>query len=126
MLRCNRVRGRHTAENIHCWFEEVISGFDISEKVKHIITDSASKVKKAFTTVTLPGYEEDNDEDGDLSDEEDEDDFEPVSISSLGELFFEHHACFSHTLQLVIKDGMKKAGQIQSVIKRCSKLVSSV
>ena len=126
VLACNRVRGRHTAENIHCWFEEVISGFDISEKVKHTITDSASNVKKAFTTVTFPGYEEDNDEDGDLSDEEDEDDFEPVSISSLGELSFEHHACFSHTLQLVIKDGMKKAGQIQSVIKRCSKLVSSV
>ena len=46
VLGCNRVHGRHTAENIHCWFEEVVSGFDISEKVKHIITDSASMSRK--------------------------------------------------------------------------------
>ena len=54
--------------------------------------------------MTLPSYEEDNDEDGDLSDN----DFEPVFLSSSGELSFKHHACFAHTLQLVIKDGMKK------------------
>lgn len=52
-------------------------------------------------------------------------DREAVSISS-DELSFEHHACFAHTLQLVIKDGLKKAGQINAVIKRCSKLVSFI
>ena len=82
--------------------------------------------KKAF--LSLPRYEEV--EDGDVedsnSDSEDEiADFEPTSYSLEG-LSFEHHACFAHTLQLVIKDGMKKVGQINNVLKRCSKLVAFV
>ena len=40
------------------------------------------------------------------------------------ELSFEHHACFAHTLQLVLKDGLKKAGPINGVIKHCSNLVA--
>ena len=123
MLGCNRVHGRHTAENIVCWFEGVISDFNITEQVKHIVTDSASNMKKAF--VTLPGYEEDKDEDSQSSETEDDEDGEPVSLS-LEDFSFEHHACFAHVLQLVIKDGMKKAGQIHSVLKRCSKLVAFV
>ena len=37
MLACNRVRGRHTAENILMWYEEIISEFNIAEQVKHIV-----------------------------------------------------------------------------------------
>ena len=54
MLGCNRVTGRHTAENISFWYDEVTSDFNISQKVRHIVTDSGSNVKKAF--LTLPGY----------------------------------------------------------------------
>ena len=59
----------------------------------------------------------------DSEDDEEEEDHEAVSVSS-EELLFEHHACFAHTLQLVIKDGLKKAGQLNTVIKKCSKIVS--
>jgi len=55
MLACNWVTGRHTADNIMMWYEEIISAFGVMEKVKYIVTDSASDVKKAF--LTLPGYE---------------------------------------------------------------------
>ena len=112
MLGCNRVTGRHTSENILLWYQEIISEFDVGEKVKHIVTDSASNMRKAF--ITLPGYEEDSTQ-GD-----DDDQNENCSIP------FEHHACFAHSLQLVVKDGMEKAGQISTVLKRCSKLVSFV
>jgi hypothetical protein len=37
---------------------------------------------------------------------------------------FTHHCCFAHVMQLVIKDGLKNAGHLGSVIKRCLKLVS--
>ena len=53
MLACNLVSGRHTGDNIIMWYDEIISDFGAREKVKHIITDSASNVKKAF--LTLPG-----------------------------------------------------------------------
>ena len=116
VLGCNRVQGRHTAVNIQFWYDEVVSDFGISEKVKHNITDSGSNIKKAFTQVTLPGYEEEDTDD--LSDEdEDKDNFESISTSSLDGFSFERHACFAHTLQLVIKDGLARACQLNSVIK---------
>lgn len=58
-----------------------------------------------------------------MSTMKEEEDFEYESMTH-DELSFEHHACFAHTLQLVIKDGLKKAGPINSVIKRCSNLVA--
>ena len=38
----------------------------------------------------------------------------------------EHHGCFAHVLQLVVKDGFKRASQIGKVINKCSKIVSHV
>ena len=60
MLGCNCVMGRHIAENIMLWYDEITSDFGITDKIKHIVTDSASNVKKAF--LTLPGFEDDTDE----------------------------------------------------------------
>ena len=41
-------------------------------------------------------------------------------------LTLEHHSSFAHTLNLIVKDGLAKAEQLGSVIKKCSKLVSFV
>ncbi len=74
---------------------------------------------KAF--VTLPGFV--NDETSDSEDDDSEDDgCEFVNLSS-EEVSFTHHSCFAHVLQLVVKDGLQNAGQINTVIKKCSKLV---
>lgn len=122
MLACKRVMDNHTAENISIWYEEVVAEFSISEKVKHIVTDSASNMKKAFLTV-LPGYDEDVTDDHDDDDDTEPDDCE-ANGSNLDNVTFTHHSCFAHVMQLVIKDGLKNAGHLGSVIKRCSKLVS--
>ena len=127
MLACNQVSGRHTGDNIMMWYDEIISDFGVREKVKHIITDSASNVKKVF--LTLPGYEDVEDHTAsDDSEAEGESEFERCDNVSLDEsqVLFEHHACFAHVLQLVVKDGMAKVGQINTIIKRCSSLVSFV
>ena len=81
---------------------------------------------KAF--LPLPGYEDDTKEDSNSEymseDETDSQDYcKLVDMSSENDLL-EHHSCFAHKLQLVVKDGLKKAGQISTVIKRCSNLVS--
>ena len=123
MLACNRVTGRHTAENIASWYVEITSEYDIGAKVKHIVTDNASNVKKAF--VTLPGFQQDQASDDEDDDDDAAEDYEVVDIvDDLSELETEHHGCFAHTLQLIVKDGLKKAGQIEHIIKKCSKLVS--
>ena len=121
MLGCNCVAGRHTAENILVWYKEITSDFDVDEKVKHIITDSGSNIKKAF--LTLPGYEEDPTSDSN----EEEDEYDAVSLPLQHDGFLtKPHSCFTHTLQLVVKDGLTQVDQIGMVIKKCSKLVSLV
>ena len=59
LLCCNRFKGRHTAENIYEEYENITLHFDISGKVDHVVTDTASNMIKAFK---LPGYEEDHEE----------------------------------------------------------------
>ena len=61
-----------------------------------------------------------------MPDYDETEDYEVVEIEpdKLSELATEHHACFAHTLQLVVKDGLNKAGQIEHTIKKCSKLAS--
>jgi len=95
MLGCNCVIGRHTAENIVLWYNEITSDFGISNKVKHMAPDSVSNVRKAI--LTLPGYEDDTKEDSEDMSEDDtdsQDDCELVDISSENDLL-EHHSCFT-------------------------------
>lgn len=121
MLACSRFRGRHTAENISQQVDETLACFDIAEKVTNIVTDNASNMIKAFS---LPGFEtEDTDKDFDEDCEMDE--AEPQDITD-DSVTTEHVPCFAHTLQLVIKDGMKQAGPINSVLSKAANIVSHV
>ena len=129
VLGCNRVVGQHTAENLMLWYDEIVSDFCVSEKVKHVITDSAANIKKAFTA--LPGYEDDLGNNGEPEEEAEESEEDNATIDPDQSLFdenllLEHHSFFAHSIQLVVKDGIAKAGQIGNVIKKCSKLVSFV
>ena len=133
MLGCNRVFGRHTSDNIVSWYDDIVTDFDVGSKVKHIVTDSGANIKKAFRSLTLPGYDHNQEV---LSESEDEyevadEDDSSLSCPSLQStllpvVMIEHHACFAHTLQLVVKDGLTKVGQAGIVIIKCSNLVSFV
>ena len=129
MLSCHHFRGSHTGERIIQNFEEIVTSFDISGKVDKVITDNASNMKKAFRLLEISYFE-------DSTAEEDEDrsidDLEVIEAEGLlNQLEFhqivpKHHACFDHTLQLVIKDALKNAGLIQRVLGKISKLISHV
>ena len=60
MLACKPFSERHTAENISAQFEETLTVFDISTKVSHVVSDSASNMRSAFS---LPGYVQETVED---------------------------------------------------------------
>ena len=123
MLACHRVRGSHTAENVHLMYEETVACFDLAGKVSAIVTDNGSNMVKAFT---LPGMEnmavdvEDDDEthDSDLTGVQLTDDLEFLVPQRV--------PCFAHTLQLVVKDGLQHAGQVKSIIGKVAKLVAYV
>lgn len=135
---CKRFKGRHTAENIYQQYEDAVLQFDVADKVRHIVTDTASNMVKAFK---LPGYEIENEEEDDtdgevecLEDDESDDlnmgeidrSFESELSNDLDGLPAEHHGCFAHVLQLVVKDGFKRAPQVEKIIRKCSKIVSHV
>ncbi|XP_065905197.1 zinc finger BED domain-containing protein 4-like isoform X2 [Dysidea avara] len=116
MLGCSQVTGRHTADKLKLWYEGIVSDFNISEKVQHIITDCRTNT----TYLTLPDFEDI--QDNTTSNEE----FEKqdcISLSLEYDKIFEHHTCFEHMLELVVKDGMATADCIGTVIKKCSSMV---
>ena len=92
------------------------------------LTINASNMMKAFS---LPGFENSSTVTENTSDDEsdEEDTLTPESPDSdLYEQLThnEHITCFAHTLQLVIKDGFKKAGQINKVLSKAASLVAHV
>ena len=126
MLACRRMKGSHTSDNIYESFEETMASFHISGKLNAIVTDNAANMSKAFH-VELQGFTrvEDLTEDDPSENEDIEDQAQPMMDGSVYEHFPEHHRCFSHTLQLVVKDGLKASeGQISKLIGKASKVVS--
>lgn len=129
MLCCNRITGRHTGDNILQSYEELAVEFNIDRKVGHIVTDNASNMMRAF--VTLQGFNDIDEREDEVSDSEEGTDSTSDDISAavvLNETLtpFEHHSCFAHSLQLVIKDGFSGQSQINGIIAKCAKLVSFV
>lgn len=128
LLECKRFKGRHTAENIAQYYEEAITTYSIQSKVICTVTDNASNIVKA---VSLPGFkrqepptdesEDEVDDDNDLDDHGDN-----TTLQSEYCLESGHSPCFAHTLQLVIKDGLKEAGGITRVLAKAATIVSHV
>ena len=78
------------------WYNEIVADFHVAEKIKHIITDSAANMKKAFTS--LPGYEDESRNEGESYSD---DDF-TFGLAFYENLLLEHHSCFAHSIQLVV------------------------
>ena len=123
MLSCLHFHGPHNADIILCYFEDIVTSFQITGKVYRCITDNASNMKKGFR---LLGFMDENDDNSnDEVDEEDSDETNDIVPTELPIPLMVpcHHSCFSHTLQL---DGLKNASQIWRVLAKTSMLVSHV
>ena len=129
LLSCSQLQGRHTAENIISEFEEVVTHYEISDKVFRVVTDNGSNVKKAFLeTIDLPEFMVEGDsEDEDRDIEEEGDDFGDSSDGSKVDEKLslpQRVPCFAHTLQLCVKDGLKASSPIAAVLHKAGRIVS--
>lgn len=53
MLSCLHFHGPHNVDIIFCYFEDIVTSFQITGKVYRCITDNASNMKKGFVFLVL-------------------------------------------------------------------------
>ena len=125
------LKGRHTADVLLAEFEKVINYYHIEKKLVHLITDNAANNLKAFDNILLPGFENyftDGDDTEEQIGDSSIDNFELVSLDDdivqcLSENFeLLRLPCFAHTIQLVVKDGIKHASNATAALTKVAKI----
>ena len=110
--------GSHTGQNIKDSFDAVILAYDLESKIRYIISDNASNMHKAFE-VNFSGTVINED----LKDEKYSywfDREEDVVDDLISQPEVAHLRCFAHSLQLVIREGLKHVKLKSSALGRCS------
>ncbi|KAG0699580.1 Zinc finger BED domain-containing protein 4 [Chionoecetes opilio] len=122
MLACRRLKHSHTSHTISELYQATVDRYDVASKVTAIVTDNAEwNVGTNAFPVEQP--EDDDDDDDDCVDD-DCDSLPPDDTTKFECLPPNRSACFGHSLQLVVKDGIEQEGQIKHILAKVSKLVS--
>ncbi len=146
------MNGSHTSEKLLEYYDAIISGFQIHDKLSRIVTDIASNNIKAFKNLIIPGFEsyfaDDNENinGGDASDVNDsgsgesDDELDTNTVTTATILTqttldtvkdsFDNVAsksalrlpCFAHTLQLVVHDGLQESTCVKHTVTKISKI----
>ncbi|KAL7879730.1 hypothetical protein SRHO_G00019840 [Serrasalmus rhombeus] len=128
LLSCERFTGSHTGQRISEKFEEICDNFNIKHKLDYIISDNAANMKKAFTVCFPSTVTDSEDGDNDLENgnlweetsEEFQDDVESIQRSCRQQRL----QCFAHSLQLVVRDGLKETKCINNAMAKLTKFCS--
>ena len=108
LLCCEHFAERHIAVNIANRYEDVVMRYQINSKVRRIISDNPSSMKKAFelTLIHMKALEQEaaemkSDNDLHFSDEGNLQD-PVIDLNTLLALLPKRALCFAHTMQLCI------------------------
>lgn len=114
-------------------FEEICDNFSMKHKLDYIICDNASNMRKAFTVCFPSATTESEDGEDDLENrnlwEDISENFQDDVKSIQSNCCQQRLQCFSHSLQLVVRDGLKETktlnGTMAKVTKFCNLLHST-
>lgn len=119
------IVGAHTGQNIKDNFDSILLEFEIVDKTKHVISDNASNMAKAFkVTFPLPEDVESESDEDELDIENGEDDLSSDLELETHVSELTHLRCFAHSIQLTVKDGLREAGVLTLILGKCCKLSS--
>lgn len=127
LLAFKAMPGSHTGQRIADELESVVTEFNIKPKVQYVVTDNASNMIKAlslfFPSDDIEGDKElvENAVDDHLlwNDFADSDDID-MATAEIGTRI----ACFCHSLQLVVRDGLQKTTGSRTALAKVTKLSS--
>ena len=114
--------GSHTGERISEALGDVIDEYELQSKVRFIVTDNASNMRKAMDVMTSV---QDDDDQTTLDDPSFWLDMDVDVASVMGE-YHEHVSCFAHSLQLVVRDGLSVISSGRPFLSKCSKIANMV
>lgn len=134
LLTFSSFAGSHTGTRIAEEIDKSVRDNKLGGKISHIVTDNASNMKRAIQ-VLLPHQADDDVDQPDeavLDDDSLWEDLDAADQEEVTDIVSSkcavRVACFAHTLQLVVKDGLVKlaAPPVRLAMAKCSKLCNLV
>lgn len=135
LLAFRSFPGVHSGQRIADELESVINEFELAEKLRFIVSDNASNMKKAMHLLFDAMSDGDDLENDGSSRPIDKYFDDPSMWEDLSNDEIDAHVahkragripCFAHSLQLVIRDGLQTVGLAKKALAKCSKLASLV
>jgi hypothetical protein len=136
LLAFKALSGSHTGERISECIENIISEHHIQHKIRCIVSDNASNMRKAMSVLLeseTMTESNDNDEptveggaDLEVDDPSLWEDVPDVDLASTVSNDTEHLTCFAHSLQLVVKDGLERISSGRPFLSKCCKISNLV
>ncbi len=121
LLKFKSFKGSHTGQSISESIEEAIVEYGLQEKVRYIVSDNASNMKKAMSFIFVGGPNGDieswfnvpddstvtvEDNESELDDPTVFEDVPEDELNSWIPIAGERLPCFAHSLQLTVRDGL--------------------
>lgn len=133
LLTFQSFKGSHTGVRIAEAVDKCLSDFNIKDKLRFVVTDNASNMRKAFDVLSAMISDEGEEAGVTVNAIDDEslwEDIESTDEERIAAVMSRNGAhrlsCFAHTLQLVVKDGVDKLGSGRSLMSKCSKMANLV
>ena len=114
---CFLYSGSHTGARIFDRYEESLTHYGLSDKVSYVITDNAANMKSAFKASFPTG---DGTSEMTLDDIDEEMTWVDNTDTSVEIIETERLACFAHTLQHTVMDGLKEVKPLGAAISQCT------